>query len=85
MQAGASTVYDGAGAGYNVRGSVNVPLDDHWAVRASAFTRVDPGYIDDPTLGIEDVNRAEVDGGRFGGAVAPFGYAVIEAERALSG
>jgi len=62
MQFGTSSVYNGAQLGSNVRGSVNVPLSDTWAIRASAFTRQDPGYIDDPTLGIDGVNKAEAYG-----------------------
>jgi iron complex outermembrane recepter protein len=35
------------------------------AVRASGFTRRDPGYVDDPVLGIDGVNRLDVSGGRL--------------------
>jgi len=59
-----STVDHGAD-GYGVRGMVNVPLvDDTLAVRVSAYDRRDPGYIDDPQLGRNDVNSTQVDGGR---------------------
>jgi len=64
VQAGISSVRNGDGAGYSVRGAVNVPLSETWAVRASAFTRRDPGYIDDPGLGLEGVNQMDVSGGR---------------------
>jgi len=63
IQAGTESVQNGAELGYNLRGSVNVPLSDTLAVRVSGFTRRDPGYIDDPTLGIEGVNKTDVDGG----------------------
>src|SRR5262249_48926184 len=46
LQGGVSSVSHGHGAGYNARGSVNVPLSDTFAVRASGFTRKDPGFID---------------------------------------
>src|SRR6185437_10236977 len=65
LQAGASAVFNGNKPGYNVRGSVNVPLSDTWAFRASAFTRLDPGYIDDPGRGIEGVNEERTVGGRL--------------------
>ena len=65
VQASTSSVHNGAELGYGVRGSVNVPLSDEIAIRASAFTRRDPGYIDDPALGTEGVNRARTDGGRI--------------------
>src|SRR5580704_13705937 len=51
VQTGISDVYNGNQLGYNVRGSINVPLSDAVAVRASGFTREDPGYIDNPSLG----------------------------------
>lgn len=65
VQAGASDVYNGAQAGYNVRGSVNVPLTDSVAMRASAFTRIDPGYIDNPVDHVDGVNKADVSGGHL--------------------
>jgi len=56
---------DGGGGGYSVRGTVNVPISDTLAVRASGFTRRDPGYIDNIQAGQRDVNRADVYGGRL--------------------
>lgn len=63
VQAGVSTVHEGD-TGYNFRGSINLPLGETWALRASAFTRRDPGYIDDPTYDERDVNEVDVAGGR---------------------
>ena len=60
-----STVYNGAELGYNVRGSINVPLTDTLAIRASGFTREDPGYIDNPVLHIDGINREQVSGARL--------------------
>ena len=40
------SVKNGEGLGYGVRGSVNVPLSDVFAIRVSGFDRRDPGYID---------------------------------------
>ena len=71
MQAGVSSVYNGAERGYNVRGSVNVPLSDTLAARASGFTRQDPGYIDNPILHIDGVNKERVSGGRLSGLWRP--------------
>lgn len=51
--------------GYNVRGSVNIPLGETLAVRASTFTREDPGYIDNVRTGKSDVNSSKVSGGRI--------------------
>jgi outer membrane receptor protein involved in Fe transport len=66
VQAGTNTVFNGAELGYNFRGSVNVPLGDTLAIRASGFTRQDPGYIDNPNSGVEGLNEDHVDGGRVG-------------------
>jgi iron complex outermembrane recepter protein len=65
VQAGTSSVYNGGQLGYNFRGSVNVPLSDTIAIRASAFTREDPGYIDNPVLHIKGINKEDVSGGRL--------------------
>lgn len=50
--------------GYAVRGSVNFPLSDTLAIRASGFARRDPGYIENVLSGQNDVDRADVSGGR---------------------
>ena len=65
LEGGLSGVSNGAQAGYNLRGSVNVPLSDTWALRASGFTRQEPGYIDNPVLHIDGVNEQHVSGGRI--------------------
>src|SRR5581483_7377238 len=57
VQVGTSDVRNGAQPGYNTRISINAPLSDSLAIRASAFTREDPGYIDNPILGIRGVNK----------------------------
>lgn len=64
LSAGLSDVHNGAEVGYSVRGSINLPVSDNFAVRLSGFTRRDPGYIDNPVLGLEGVNEATVRGGR---------------------
>jgi len=65
LQADVSSVYNGNAPGYAVRGAVNAPLSDTLALRASAYTRIDPGYIDDPVLRENGVNRVSASGGRL--------------------
>jgi iron complex outermembrane receptor protein len=65
LQGGLSSVHNGDEVGYSFRGSINVPLSEAWAVRASGFTRRDPGYIDDSVHGIDGVNRTQAEGGRL--------------------
>jgi iron complex outermembrane recepter protein len=65
LEAGTNSVYNGAQQGYSVRGSVNLPVTDDFAVRASAFTRLDPGYIDNPVRGTTGVNKARASGGHL--------------------
>jgi len=56
---------DGGNAGYAVRGAVNIPLiPDQLALRASASTRDDPGWISDID-GEKNVNAAQVQAGRL--------------------
>jgi iron complex outermembrane receptor protein len=64
IEAGTSGVYHGDKLGYNARGAINVPISDTLAVRASGFTREDPGYIDNVQTGQRDVNRTDTEGGR---------------------
>jgi outer membrane receptor protein involved in Fe transport len=71
VQVGATSVRNGDGPGYNVRGSMNIPLSDTLAVHASAFTRQDAGYIDDPVRNIEGVDETRVSGGRLSGMWRP--------------
>jgi len=42
-----------------------VPVTDSIAFRASAFKRIDAGYIDDPALNLKGVNRVSADGGHL--------------------
>lgn len=65
VEAATSSIHNGAELGYSYRGSINVPLSDTWAIRASGFARRDPGYIDNPILHIEGVNEDSVRGGRL--------------------
>ncbi|HEX8613413.1 MAG TPA: TonB-dependent receptor [Telluria sp.] len=63
VTAGASAVSQG-GNGALARASMNIPFADHkMALRLSAFSRKDPGFIDS-VAGARDVNEAKVKGGR---------------------
>jgi outer membrane receptor protein involved in Fe transport len=65
LEAGTNSVHNGAEPGYTFRGSVNVPISSDLAIRASAFTRQDAGYINDPVLGIKGINEDHTSGGHF--------------------
>lgn len=65
LQLGTTSVSEGDDLGYSVRASVNVPLSDTFAIRASAFTREEPGYIDNVETGESDVNDIEAQGARL--------------------
>jgi len=65
VDAGVTDVYGGAQPGYSVRGAVNVPLSDTMAARASAFTRLNPGYIDNIQTGQNGVNWGNAYGGHL--------------------
>jgi outer membrane receptor protein involved in Fe transport len=61
FEVGGSNV-DHGGEGYNVRGSVNVPITDTLAIHASGFQRRDPDFIHN--LNSDDDNHSRVRGGR---------------------
>ncbi len=73
LGAGTTSVYNGSGLGYSVHGAINVPLTDTLAVRASGYTRTDPGYIDNPVLHLDGVNRTKAQGGMLSGLWKPSG------------
>lgn len=57
---------DGGGAGYSVRGSANIPVvPDMIGVRASAFYRNDPGFVDNDFNGVKNINHDSVKGARL--------------------
>ncbi|MDT9600213.1 TonB-dependent receptor [Sphingosinicella rhizophila] len=64
VQAGISGVDNGNSIGYSLRGAVNLPLSETLAVRASGFFRNEPGYIDNPVVGIDGINEQDSYGGR---------------------
>ena len=71
LQMGTGTIKNGDGPAYNARGSLNVPLGDTAAIRASAFSREDPGYIDNPILNVDGINKTTVYGGHLSGLWKP--------------
>jgi iron complex outermembrane recepter protein len=71
VEVGSDVAYNGPNAGYTVRGSVNVPVSDTFAVRASAFARQDPGYIDDIYLHLRGTNMDRAEGGHLAALWTP--------------
>jgi iron complex outermembrane recepter protein len=71
IQADTDAIHNAGNLGYGVRGSVNVPVTDTFAVRIGGFGRTDPGYVDDVATGANGVNRERVDGGRLSGLWKP--------------
>jgi iron complex outermembrane receptor protein len=65
VQANLTGTVNGANLGYGVRAGANIPISDSVGVRASAFFRRDPGYVDDVTTGQRGVNQTDADGGRI--------------------
>ena len=62
---GGGVFVDGGGSGYNASAALNLPLvRDRLAVRVSGFSRLDPGFIDDPARHQTNINDARVYGGR---------------------
>ncbi|MBW8815844.1 MAG: TonB-dependent receptor [Caulobacterales bacterium] len=53
-------------AGWGLRGSLNLPIvSGQLALRASVYDQHTPGYIDNPVLGLKDVNAVDQKGGRI--------------------
>jgi outer membrane receptor protein involved in Fe transport len=71
FQAGTSSVYNGAEPGFQVRAAVNVPLSQTLAIRVSGFKRQEPGYVDNPVLGVRGVNEIQADGARISALWTP--------------
>lgn len=70
IQSDISAVHKGE-VGYGLRGSVNLPLGERAAIRASAYSRRTPGYVDNILTGGTDINRIDVVGGRVGLLIRP--------------
>jgi iron complex outermembrane recepter protein len=65
VRAGGSGVFNGTHVGYNVSSALNIPLTDTLAIRASAFSRLDPGYVDNAETGQRGVDTTKTGGGRI--------------------
>jgi iron complex outermembrane recepter protein len=65
LEAGTDSVRNGSEHGYTFRGSINLPVSSDFAVRASAFTRQDPGYINDPITHLQGLNEDWASGGHI--------------------
>jgi iron complex outermembrane recepter protein len=65
VQAGMYAVKGSADPGHDIRVSTNVPLSATLAMRASAFTRTEPGFIDNPVYSLKDVNEVDTSGARL--------------------
>ncbi|WP_198683781.1 TonB-dependent receptor domain-containing protein [Peristeroidobacter agariperforans] len=71
VRANVSSTQDG-GVGYDASSAVNIPLaDDKAALRASGFYTHNGGYVDNLTLNDEDVDAADMYGGRVDFLFAP--------------
>jgi len=65
--------------GYGARGSVSLPLiTDKLGISFSGFKRQDPGFIDDPVQGRQDVNQVNVRGGHVAALWKPWDWLSIK-------
>jgi outer membrane receptor protein involved in Fe transport len=71
VQAAISDMAGSGDTGYSARGSVNVPVTETFAIRASGFTRRDPGFLDNVVTGDKDINEADIWGGRVSALWSP--------------
>lgn len=71
VRVGGDKTINGAHLGYNINAAVNLPVTDTLAIRASAFTRLDPGYVDDVQTGQHGVNDTKSGGGRLAAKWSP--------------
>ncbi len=63
VEAGLSSVEDG-GNGFDVHAMVNAPLSSDAALRIVAYSDYYPGFIDDPSRGLKNINGSHFEGGR---------------------
>jgi iron complex outermembrane recepter protein len=59
------------GTGGNIHATLNLPLGDKAALRISGFNSDVPGYVDDPSRGLKDLNDGHKEGGRVSLLVQP--------------
>lgn len=60
----AGTADTAASWGWSAKGMVNLPLSDSAAFRVSGVHEADPGYIDDPSRGLRNINSSQENGVR---------------------
>lgn len=60
---GFAAVENGSEPGYNLRGAVNIPINEKIALIANGFVREDPGYISNPVRHLDGINKRLVFGG----------------------
>ena len=66
------------GRGSDQAAMINVPLaEDRLAFRAVGYRSLDPGYIDDPSRGLADINRTVTTGGRIAVRFTPSAHRSI--------
>jgi iron complex outermembrane recepter protein len=65
IQLGSTSVHNGDGPGYNLRGSLNLPVTRTLAMRIGGYTRQEPGYISNPILARDAVNDIRSRGGQL--------------------
>jgi iron complex outermembrane receptor protein len=66
------TATRGGGLGFDLAGRINLPIaTDLAGLRLVAYRTRDGGYIDDPSRGLNDVNRTDTVGGRITFRVDP--------------
>lgn len=63
VEAGTSFV-DSGGTGFETHGMVNLPIASSAAVRLVGYDNYYPGFIDDPSRGLTDINGSRFTGGR---------------------
>ena len=73
VEAGLSTIHHGPGIGYDVSAAVNIPITGTFAVRASGFTREEPGYVENNRTGQQGVNKTEIAGTHLSALWRPSG------------
>jgi outer membrane receptor protein involved in Fe transport len=72
-EVGLAGVKNAGHPGYEVSGAVNAPVSDTLAVRASGFSRWEPGYIDNVQSGGRGVNDTQITGGLLSALLQPSG------------
>ncbi len=67
VDVGTTAVYNGDKPGLNLRGAMNVPVNNTLALRISGYARQDPGFIDNPVYHRRATNEVDNGGGRLSG------------------